>query len=84
MKRITISLPDDLADEIARASRIRHKSVSEIVRKSLSREFDAAVTARRPVPFASLGASGRTHDARDMNDELRRTWADAIRRHQDK
>jgi Arc/MetJ-type ribon-helix-helix transcriptional regulator len=80
MKRITVSLPDDLADEIVRASRIHRKSVSEIVRKSLSKDFEVDATKPRKVPFASLGASGRRWDARNLDDELNKSWADAIRR----
>ncbi len=83
MKRITVSLPDDLADTIARESRIRRKSVSEIVRKSLSKDFEADESQPRKVPFVGIGASGRKWDARNLDDELARTWPDAIRRHQD-
>lgn len=82
MKRITVSLPDDLADEIVRESRIRRKSVSETVRKSLSKDFDVDNTTPREVGFIGIGASGK--DWSDLDTELDRTWADAIPRHQDK
>jgi hypothetical protein len=84
MKRITVSLPDDLAEAVARESRILHKTVSEIVRRSLSKEFEVDETKPRNVPFAGIGSSRRPWDARNLDDELDKTWAQAITRHQDR
>jgi len=72
MKRITISLPDDLADTIARESRIRRKSVSEIVRKSLSKDFCAS--DRRHLAFANLVSGPDEWHAADLDQFLAQNW----------
>ncbi len=72
MKRITVSLPDDLADTIARESRIRRKSVSEIVRKSLSKDF--CVSERRHLAFANLVGGPDEWQAADLDQFLAQNW----------
>jgi hypothetical protein len=76
MKRITISLPDDLAAALERESRREHRSVSEIARKAIEvRLGRESRNGRFRVPFASLGRSkpgGPT--ARDIEEFLREEW----------
>jgi hypothetical protein len=82
MKRITVSLPDDPADEIVRASRIRRKSVSEIVRKSLSKDFCA--TDSRPLAFANLTSGPDQWSAAELDEFLAENWARDIERHRER
>ncbi|HKS91355.1 MAG TPA: ribbon-helix-helix domain-containing protein [Tepidiformaceae bacterium] len=78
MKRITISLPDDLADTIARESRIRRKSVSEIVRKSLSEDFCAGEP--RHLAFANLVSGPDDWHAADLDDFRANTGRTTLKR----
>jgi Arc/MetJ-type ribon-helix-helix transcriptional regulator len=78
MKRTTISLPDDLAGVVEHEARQRRTSVSDIVRAALMAHF--RLDEPRRLPFESLGASGYSHTARDMEDILAREWGDAIDR----
>jgi hypothetical protein len=82
MKRITVSLPDDLAEAVARESRILHKTVSEIVRRSLSKDLEVRKSQPRRVSFIGIGSSGR--DWSEMDAELEKSWPKAIREHEDK
>jgi metal-responsive CopG/Arc/MetJ family transcriptional regulator len=78
MKRTTISLSDELAATVEREARRRRSSVSEIVRDALSAHFH--LDQPRRLPFESLGGSGYTNTARDMEEILAREWGDAIDR----
>ncbi len=70
MKRITVSLPDDLAARVEREAHRNRTSGSEVVRQSLVRRL-GRVTERgkRHIPFAGLFASGHT-DTSERVDEL--------------
>lgn len=70
MKRITISLPDDLAARVEREARRNRTSVSEVVRRGLAHQLDPAnEEGKRRVPFAGLFASGHT-DTSERVDEI--------------
>ena len=77
MKRITISIPDDLADALERESRREHKSVSEIARGAIEarlRPFPI-VNGKRVIPFAGVGRSkGDRSIARDAEEILAEEW----------
>lgn len=78
MKRTTISLSDDLAAILARESRRRNISTSEITRDALAEYLGLTPGKPREVPFAALGRSGHRTTARDIEDLLAREWdADA-------
>jgi len=70
MKRITVSLPDDLAARVEREARRNRTSVSDVVRRSLAeRLIPVAEGGKRHIPFASLGRSGHT-DTAERHDEV--------------
>jgi metal-responsive CopG/Arc/MetJ family transcriptional regulator len=73
MKRITISLPDDLAEALGREARRRHESVSAVVRQALR----AHLTPQRRPGIVALGRSGHAHTARDAERLLAEGWARA-------
>ncbi len=70
MKRITISLPDEIAARVEREARRDQTSVSEIVRRNLTSRFGISRdAAKRHIPFAGLFASGHT-DTAERHDEI--------------
>lgn len=74
MKRTTISLPDDLAVATEREARRRRVSVSEVARQALAEHLGLNDVARRPLPFAALGRSGRRDTAERLEDLLAQEW----------
>lgn len=74
MRRTTISLPDDLADAVDRAARRRQVSVSELTRRALAEHVGFAQGKPRALPFASLGSSGYTTTAEDIEEILAEEW----------
>jgi metal-responsive CopG/Arc/MetJ family transcriptional regulator len=76
MKRITISLPDDLAAALERESERERTSVSAIARKAIQARLRPLkiVDGKREVPFASLGSSGYRNTARDMEEIMAKEW----------
>lgn len=77
MSRITISLPDELAELLAREARRRGESVSGFVREAVQAYLRQDEVGPRELPFVGLGRSGRRHTARDAEDILRREWGRA-------
>jgi predicted transcriptional regulator len=80
MTRTTVTLPEDLAALLAREARRHHTSVSEIVRQAVAAFLDVPGGARRELPFAALGRSGRRHTARDAEKILVAEWGRGRRR----
>jgi Arc/MetJ-type ribon-helix-helix transcriptional regulator len=76
--RVTISLPEEIADQLQREARRRGASVSELVRSAVEAHLHKAASGE--LPFASLGRSGTRHTARNAEDILRREWGRARRR----
>jgi predicted transcriptional regulator len=75
MKRTTISLPDDLAQDVAREAQRRRVSLSEVAREALSEHLHRPASVG--LPFIGIGRSG-THDtARRAEEILAREWGDA-------
>ena len=81
MKRITVTLPDDLAAAAECEARRRRVSASEVVRCALAEylELGDANTPRR-LGFVAIGRSGRKNVARDAEEILAREWAPHIDR----
>jgi Arc/MetJ-type ribon-helix-helix transcriptional regulator len=75
MKRATISLPDDLAREMAREAERRRVSVSEIARDALREHLHSSPA--QGLPFVGIGRSGRRDTARRAEEILAREWVDA-------
>ena len=76
MKRITISLPDDLAARIEREATRRQTSVSELIRTAVIDHL--GLNRPREIPFAGIGNSGHGHLASQMEELLAETWANDI------
>jgi len=77
MKRITISIPDDLAAALERESRQDRKSVSEIAREAIEARVRPLpiVDGKRVLPFAGIGRSkGDGNIARDMEELMAKEW----------
>jgi hypothetical protein len=76
MKRITISIPDELADALQRQSRREHMSVSEIARKALEARLNPlpVVNGRRQLPFVGLGRSNETDVSERIEEILAEDW----------
>jgi Arc/MetJ-type ribon-helix-helix transcriptional regulator len=77
MKRITISLPEDLVSALEREARREHQSVSEIARQAIEARLRPwpIVDGKRVIPFAGIGRSkGDGNIARDMEELMARDW----------
>ncbi|HTP21475.1 MAG TPA: CopG family transcriptional regulator [Solirubrobacteraceae bacterium] len=76
MRRTTISLPDELAEALAREARRRSLPASAIARDALTMYLGIGGPGeQRELPFAGLGGSGHNTTARDMEDLLEQEWA---------
>ena len=80
MKRITISLPDEMAFFLACEARRCHTSMSAITRQALTAYFGFSEDGPRRVPFAALGNSGQRHTARELENVLAVEWDPARER----
>ena len=75
MRRTTVSLPDELADALEREARRRSLPVSAVAREALTNYLGIGPAgARRELPFAAIGHSGRNTTARDMEGLLEQEW----------
>lgn len=72
MTRLTISVPDELAEYVEREAKRRGRSVSAFVREAILDKV--ASTERRRLQFIGLGRSGRRHTARDAEEILESEW----------
>jgi predicted transcriptional regulator len=79
MKRTTLSLPDDLAQALAREARRRSTSASAIARDALAKHLHLIPGDARPLPFAALGHSGHHTTGRDMEKLLAHEWDEHAR-----
>lgn len=76
VRRITITLPDELAAALQREARRRALPASTIVRDALTAYLWPGNTDdQRALPFAALGRSGHADTARAMDDLLEHEWA---------
>jgi hypothetical protein len=63
MKRITISLPEDIAELLADDARRKHRSVSELAREAIAIHLGVSEACEpRILPFVGLFASGGKGD----------------------
>jgi predicted transcriptional regulator len=75
MKRTTISLTDELGDALEREARRRNLSSSAIARDALAAYLGIGdAKEARKLPFASVGRSGHSTTAREMEDLLAQEW----------
>jgi Arc/MetJ-type ribon-helix-helix transcriptional regulator len=78
MRRTTISLPEDLAQEIEREAQRRRVSLSEVARDALREHLDGQTAGG--LPFVGIGRSGTADTARRAEEILAHEWGDARRR----
>ena len=72
MKRITISLPEELGSAVEREAHRRRVPVSQVIRERLEAKWETG--SKRKIPFAAVGRSG-THDtARRVDEILAQEW----------
>lgn len=79
MQRTTVSLPDDVADALAREARRRNVSASAIARDALVSHLGLSKDKPRELPFAAVGRSGQRTTARDMERLIEREWDEPAR-----
>lgn len=77
MKRITVTLTDEQATRLVQQSRRKGLPVSAIVRDLIEKEEAEKVSPF--VGFIGLASKKLPYSSADIDDELERTWADAIR-----
>jgi len=75
MTRITISLPEELANAVAREASRRRTSVSQVAREALEARLGRGDTPR-VLPFVAIGRSGHHTTARDIDEILAEEWGD--------
>lgn len=80
MKRITISLPDEMAALLVERARRLGTSVSDVVRRALTDGPRRKRSRGSRLPFAGIGESGARDTARRAEEILRAEWSDARRR----
>ena len=75
MRRTTISLPDELAEALAREARRRSLPASAIARDALTEYLGVGGPGdQRELPFAALGRSGHSDTASGMEALLEQEW----------
>ncbi len=79
MKRMTISLPDDLADFVAGEARRRERSVSEVIRGFIVQGLSGP-SEPRDIPFAALFHDPQMVPAARMDEALASDWVNEIAR----
>lgn len=77
MKRITISVPEELADAVMHQASLRRVSVAAFVRRAL--ESRLGWDDPRPLGFANLGHSGHRDTARRIEEILAQEWVPSRR-----
>lgn len=80
MKRTTITLPDELAEILAREARRRDTSVSAVVRALIEEGLDLSGGSPRSIPWEGLFDDPEMIPGRRIDEELERHWADDIGR----
>lgn len=74
MRRITISLPEDMAQALGREARRQGTSVSAVARDALAQRLRLRADRGRDLPFAALGRSGTRDTARKAEEILAKEW----------
>lgn len=74
MKRVTITLPDDMADALNREARRQGTSASAVAREALAARLWLGGCQARPLPFAALGRSGERDTARRVGELVDGAW----------
>jgi len=72
MRRTTVLLQDDLADQLDYERRRRNSSTSAIVREALTEYLAGGKSSAKRLPFVGLGRSGKRDTARKAETILTR------------
>jgi hypothetical protein len=80
MKRVTITLPDDLAELVDREALRRQTSFSEMVRQFIVQGLSNSNEKTRTIPWAGLFHDPDMVPAERMDDVLAEHWADDLDR----
>jgi hypothetical protein len=72
MRRTTILLHDDLADQLDYERRRRNQSTAAIVREALTEYLAGGKSSAKRLPFVGLGRSGKRDTARQAETILAR------------
>ena len=80
MKRTTITLPDELAELIAREAQRRRTSVSGVIRTLLAESLGGSDEKPREIPWAGLFSDPGMPAAERVDEALADGWADDIDR----
>lgn len=78
--RTTISLPEDLSALLKDEARRQGTSVSQVVRTIVSESLLGSEERPRKIPWIGIVDDPNMPAARDMEEYLAETWADAIHR----
>ena len=76
MRRITISLPEELGAAVEREARRRRVPVSRVIRERLEQGLGGRGEARK-ITFAAVGRSGQRDTARRVDAILEAEWTSA-------
>jgi hypothetical protein len=74
MRRTTILLDDDLADQLDYERRRRNQSTTAIVREALTEYLAGGKSKPKRLGFIGLGRSGSRNTARKVDEILAREW----------
>ena len=80
MKRTTVTLPDELADHLAREARRRETSVSGVVRQLILDGLGGTSERPREIPWAAMVDDPRMVGGEEIEKALAEHWADDIDR----
>lgn len=80
MKRTTIVLPDDLADLVDHEASRLGISVSELIRRFVRQAFMGTPAKPRKIPWAGILNDPSMVHGENVEEELRRSWADELDR----
>ena len=78
MKRVTVSMPDELSVRLEREAERRATTVSEVVRISLTQMLNS--DTERTIPWAGLVCEPEMTYGSQVDDALEEDWVDAIAR----
>lgn len=74
MRRTTVLLDDDLADQLDYERRRRNQSITAIVREALTEFLAGGKPKPKKLGFIGLGRSSRPTDARNLDKIIAREW----------
>jgi metal-responsive CopG/Arc/MetJ family transcriptional regulator len=78
MKRITISVPEDLMAALHREARRRGVTLSQVAREAIEAHLSRGSGARRKLSFAGVARGSDRTTARDAEEILAREWEEDL------